>query len=108
MMRTVDRAAVQQLLAQGATAVEALPGEYYRQGHLPGAINLPLDELDSAPARLPAEVPVVVYCTDAACSNSMVAGRRLWELGYAVHVYEGGKRDWADAGLPLEGWEVAR
>lgn len=47
--------------------------------------------------------PVVVYCASATCMNSKAAAKLLTDLGYAdVRVYEGGKADWADAGLAFE------
>jgi rhodanese-related sulfurtransferase len=53
------------MLASGAQLVEVLPAEDYAKAHLPGAINLPLRELDaSTAAALDASRPVVVYCWD--------------------------------------------
>jgi rhodanese-related sulfurtransferase len=46
---------------------------------------------------------VIVYCSNTACQNSVVASRRLAELGYTnVHEYVEGKQDWIEAGLPVE------
>ena len=46
---------------------------------------------------------VVVYCANTPCQNSVVASRRLVELGYTnVHEYVEGKQDWIEAGLPVE------
>jgi rhodanese-related sulfurtransferase len=54
-----------QLLADGAQLVEVLPSEEYDDEHLPGAINIPLKELDAATtSRLDRANPVVVYCWD--------------------------------------------
>jgi rhodanese-related sulfurtransferase len=85
--------------------VEALPPAYYRQAHLPGAINIPHDQVDAlAPALLPDKsAPIVVYCANGPCQNSGIAARRLAALGYAdVRDYHLGKQDWIDAGLPTE------
>lgn len=85
--------------------VEALPPMYFRKEHLPGAVNLPLGELDALAARrLPAkDAFIVVYCADAACPNSRIAAARLRELGYTnVREYVEGKQDWIAAGLPTE------
>jgi rhodanese-related sulfurtransferase len=85
--------------------VEALGPTYYDEGHLPGARNLPHDRVDElAGAVLPDKDGfVVVYCSNTACQNSVVASRRLVELGYThVHEYVEGKQDWIEAGLPLE------
>ena len=51
------------LLANGAQLVEALPEHEYNEGHLPGAISLPLRQLTSERAAiLDRRRPVVVYC----------------------------------------------
>jgi rhodanese-related sulfurtransferase len=50
---------------EGAQLVEVLPREEYEEEHLPGAINIPLKELNrEAGARLRREAPVIVYCHD--------------------------------------------
>ncbi len=56
---------VRELLEGGAQLVEVLPREEYEEAHLPGAINIPLKELDGeATARLRRDAPVIVYCHD--------------------------------------------
>jgi rhodanese-related sulfurtransferase len=65
MGERLDNAALRQMLDQGAQLVEVLPAEDYRELHLPGAINIPLKELDAQTAgRLDKANPVVVYCWD--------------------------------------------
>lgn len=85
--------------------VEALPRMYYDDAHLPGALNLPHNEVDAlAPELLPdKEATVVVYCANTACQNSTIAADRLTGLGYRnVFDYKDGKEDWIQAGLPTE------
>jgi rhodanese-related sulfurtransferase len=66
MPRQIDLAEVDRLLAEGAQLVEALPAEEYEEGHLPGAVNLPLKQLTPERAAvLNRERPVVVYCWDS-------------------------------------------
>ena len=61
----VDRVRVQQLLGDGAQLVEVLPEAEYDDEHVPGAINVPLKELNAETARqLKHGQPVVVYCHD--------------------------------------------
>lgn len=111
MHTTITRSDVITKLREGAVAVEALPNSHYTAGHLPGAINLPHDQVDElAPQLLPdLDAEVIVYCSNADCPNSAVAARRLVELGYRhVHQYEAGKDDWVAGGLELETLEVAR
>lgn len=64
-MRAIDRDEVQQLLAAGAQLVEVLPQAEYQEEHLPGAINIPLKQLDrETAAQLDRGRPVIVYCHD--------------------------------------------
>ena len=65
MPTEIDREEVQRLLGQGARLVEVLPAAEYREEHLPGAVSIPLKELDrAAVAQLERELPVIVYCHD--------------------------------------------
>lgn len=85
--------------------IEALPERYYADAHLPGALRLNHDEVDTRAAQLlpDRQRPVVVYCASAQCRNSHQAAQALLSLGYRdVRVYAGGKQDWTDAGLPTD------
>jgi rhodanese-related sulfurtransferase len=65
MATTADRDLVQRLLREGAQLVEVLPRTEYEDEHLPGAINIPLKELDGERAgRLDRTRAIVVYCYD--------------------------------------------
>ena len=90
--------------------VEALPEKYYRHAHLPGAINIPHDQVDAlAPRMLPDKAAeIVVYCANGPCRNSGIAAARLAELGYrSVRDYHEGKADWIAAGYPVESGPAA-
>ena len=64
-MRAIDRDEVQQLLTAGAQLVEVLPPAEYEEEHLPGAINIPLKQLDrETSSQLQRGRPVIVYCYD--------------------------------------------
>ena len=61
----IDRSRLQELLAAGAQLVEVLPRDEYEDEHLPGAINIPLKELNRETAQqLERSRPVIVYCHD--------------------------------------------
>ncbi len=84
--------------------VEALGSAYYDDAHLPGAVNIPPDDVDRlAPHLLPdLDAEIVVYCSGT-CRNSEATARRLEELGYRrVLVYPQGKEDWIEHSLPVE------
>jgi rhodanese-related sulfurtransferase len=66
MPSQIDLAELDRLLADGAQLAEALPTQEYEEGHLPGAISLPLKELTAERASvLTSGRPVVVYCWDS-------------------------------------------
>ena len=66
MPTAIDLQQLDQLLTKGAQLVEALPKHEYDEGHLPGAISLPLKELTAdRAAALDRERPVVLYCWDS-------------------------------------------
>ena len=65
MAQGIDNAGMRGLLDAGAQVVEVLPEDDYRELHLPGAVNIPLKELDAeTTAGLDRANPVVVYCWD--------------------------------------------
>lgn len=66
MPTSIDRSEVQRLLAERqAQLVEVLPVAEFDDEHLPGAINIPLEEIDRRrTGRLERARPVIVYCYD--------------------------------------------
>ena len=104
MARTVDLRGVRELLERGAQLVEVLPAQEYEELHLPGAVSLPLKELDAQAAeRLDRKRPVVVYCWDALCDMSPRAAAWLEQLGFDAYDYALSKVDWMAHGLPMQG-----
>ncbi len=93
------------------TLVEALPARYYQQEHLPGAINIPHDEIRALAADMLPDrsAEIVVYCASGPCRNSAIAAETLSQLGYTnVRDYHEGKADWVEAGYPTESGEPAQ
>ena len=65
MPTEIDRREVQRLLGAGAQLVDVLPAEEYEAEHIPGAISIPLKDLNrDTSARLDPSRPVIVYCCD--------------------------------------------
>lgn len=66
MATRIDLAQLQELLDGGGQLVEVLPAAEYADEHLPGAISLPLKQLDATTAaQLDRSRPVIVYCWDS-------------------------------------------
>src|SRR3954468_22040498 len=104
MVRGADTAEVVRLVAEGAQLVDVLPAETFTREHLPGAINIPLAEIDTAAERLDQDRPVVVYCYDYQCDLSPRAASRLEQLGFAsVYDFVASKAAWLAEGLPGAG-----
>ncbi|HET9121046.1 MAG TPA: rhodanese-like domain-containing protein [Solirubrobacterales bacterium] len=105
MFERIDYQGLRRLLDQDAQLVEVLPAEEYAEEHLPGAINIPLKELDAnSAAKLDETRPVVVYCWDYLCDMSPRAAARLASLGFErVYDYASSKVDYLARGLPREG-----
>lgn len=65
MPTSIDRSRVREMVQTGAQLVEVLPRREYDEEHLPGAISLPLRELNRATAgQLDKSRPIIVYCYD--------------------------------------------
>jgi rhodanese-related sulfurtransferase len=104
----VELGELDELLAGGALLVDARNSFAYAERHLPGAVSLPLGEvdvrLDQFLAETPRELLLITYCTGFGCPDSFDLGVRLLAAGYReVLVFEGGVPQWRDAGRPLEG-----
>jgi rhodanese-related sulfurtransferase len=83
---------------------EILGPQSFASGHLPHAINLPLEGFaEAAPRALPDKAAeIVVYCASVTCKNSDIAARKLTSLGYTnVRLYKDGKAGWRAAGYSL-------
>jgi len=84
------------------TVIDVRPREEYDQGHLPGAISVPIDELDEWARSAPRRKPVVAYCRGPFCVYAVQAVTKLRKRGVDATRSEDGVADWREAGLPLE------
>lgn len=85
------------------TLIDVRPREEYEAEHLPGAISVPLEELEERVAELPADREIVAYCRGPFCVMSAEAVETLRESDLEAVRLEDGVREWRDRGLPVEG-----
>lgn len=83
-----------------ATVLDVRPQDEFQQGHVPGALNIPLSQLEQRLAELPADREVVAYCRGPWCVLSFEAVAALRRRGYQVRRLEDGFPEWKVAGLP--------
>ena len=78
------------------------PEDEFALGHLPGALNIPLAELERRLGELPKSREVIAYCRGPYCVLSFEAVAALRARGYRVRRLEDGYPEWKAAGLPVE------
>lgn len=84
------------------TLLDVRPSGEYRAGHLPGAINVTLEQLEGRLAELPAGREVIAYCRSPYCVLSYQATAVLRARGFDVRRLADGFPEWRAAGLPVE------
>ncbi|MBK1872656.1 MAG: ArsR family transcriptional regulator [Oceanospirillales bacterium] len=90
-------------LREGSVALlDVRPHEEFQAGHLPDAINIPLDELETMLDALPRDRDIVAYCRGPYCVLSHEAVERLRKLGFRVRRFDEGFPEWKAAGLPVQ------
>lgn len=83
-----------------ATVVDVRPPEEFAQGHIPGAINIPLDQLERRLGEIPDDREAVAYCRGPWCVLSFEAVARLRAAGRSARRLDDGWPEWRKAGWP--------
>jgi len=81
--------------------LDVRPAQEFAAGHIPGALSVPLDELDAALGRLPRRTEIVAYCRGPYCVLAPQAIERLRAKGYEARRLADGLPEWRLAGLPV-------
>lgn len=84
------------------TVLDVRPQDEFAVGHVPGAINIPLGELEARLAELDPAHEIVAYCRGPWCVLSFEAVAALRARGFNVRRMEDGLPEWRAAGLPVE------
>jgi rhodanese-related sulfurtransferase len=102
----IEAADAKARLEKGALFLDARGIDYYRMGHVPGALPLPEDDFDRAFATLEDTLrrrfDIVVYCSGYGCEASHIVARKLRERGIEVAILLEGWPAWTDAGYPVK------
>lgn len=85
------------------TVLDVRPSDEFEAAHLPGAVSIPLDNLEKRLAELNPEQEIVAYCRGPWCVMSFEAVALLRARGFRVRRLEEGLPQWKAAGLPVEG-----
>ena len=102
-LEPVSRAELMERIRDGVvTVLDVRPPDEYALGHLPGAVNVPLRELEERVAGLGAHKEVVAYCRGPYCVLSYEAVAALRRRGFNARRLEDGYPEWRAAGLPFE------
>jgi rhodanese-related sulfurtransferase len=83
------------------TVLDVRPPEEFHSGHLPGALSVPLKELERRLSELPRDREVVAYCRGPYCVLAVEAVEMLRARGFAAFRLEDGVPDWQAKGFPV-------
>jgi len=89
-----------------ALFVDARDSDFFKMGHIPGAVNLPVKDFDGVfptlKEHLFAAPRIIAYCDGANCETSVELTEKLLFAGLDyVEIFTGGIQQWKAAGLPL-------
>jgi len=83
------------------TVIDVRPEYEFEAGHIPGALNLPLDELEERLRDLPENQEIIAYCRGPYCVLAFDAVAALRKKGFAARRLQEGYPEWKAAGLPV-------
>jgi rhodanese-related sulfurtransferase/DNA-binding transcriptional ArsR family regulator len=102
-LEPVSRETLLKRLQDGCvTVLDVRPPDEFAVGHVPGAVNVPLEMLEQRLKAFDPAQEIVAYCRGAYCVLSFEAVAVLRERGFTVHRLEEGFPEWRAAGLPVE------
>lgn len=101
-LQPISRADLVERAQHGTVVIlDVRPVEEFVAGHIPGALSVPLDDLDASLARLPKRAQIVAYCRGPYCVLAPQAVERLRAKGYQARRLADGMPEWRLAGLPV-------
>jgi ArsR family transcriptional regulator len=98
----VSRADLAARLAEGSvTVLDVRPADEYAAGHIPGALNATLADLEQILPGLAPDTEIVAYCRGPYCVYAYQAVAALRKQGFNARRLEGGLPEWREDGLPV-------
>jgi len=106
-LEPVDRHLLLERVRRGeVTVLDVRPAEEYRAAHIPGAVSVPLKELEERLGSLPRDRDVVAYCRGPYCVLAPEAVKLLRARGYRAVALDDGVAEWRARGLPVAAGEA--
>jgi rhodanese-related sulfurtransferase len=104
-VRTISKDELsRELGSPGLVVVNVLAAPAYEKIRIKGSISIPRNELEGGRWKeLDRSKEIVTHCSSYECGASKATAEFLEEKGFNVAAYEGGIKEWAEAGLPMEG-----
>ncbi|KKC40998.1 ArsR family transcriptional regulator [Devosia epidermidihirudinis] len=93
---------LERMQGDAVTLLDVRPADEFAAGHLPGAINVTLEELEQRLSEFPDKREIVAYCRGPYCMLSLDAARALRQRGYTVRRLQEGLPEWRAAGYPVQ------
>ncbi|KOH43716.1 rhodanese-like domain-containing protein [Sunxiuqinia dokdonensis] len=103
-VRTVDEIEIGEFQEKGLPIIDARTSGFYEVSTIPGAKNIPHDEITDRMDELDRDQPSIFFCNGPQCPQSPTAIHNLLEAGYPPEkmlYYRGGMHDWVTLGLPV-------
>ena len=106
-LEPIDRRLLMRRMRAGdVTVLDVRPVEEYRAGHIPGAVSLPLKDLERKLKSLPKAREIVAYCRGPYCVLAPEAVAILRHHGYTARPMDDGVSEWRAHGLPVAAGEA--
>ncbi|MBM4338175.1 MAG: metalloregulator ArsR/SmtB family transcription factor [Deltaproteobacteria bacterium] len=101
-LEPVDRGSLVERVKEGRVVVlDVRPVEEFLAGHIPGAVSIPLEELEQKLSELPKDQEIVAYCRGPYCVLAIQAVEILREKGFQAFRMEDGVQDWRARGFSV-------
>jgi rhodanese-related sulfurtransferase/DNA-binding transcriptional ArsR family regulator len=102
-LEAVEASELMELLSDGSVIIlDVRPEEEYRAGHIPGALSVPVDDLEAALQTLPKDKEIVAYCRGPYCVFSDEVVLALSARGCEARRLTEGFPEWRAAGYPVD------